>query len=95
MVCGPCQGRDSAGTGYTAWPQSVQSVQKHWKLNSCSYVDQTVSEIPAAVSDNETNDPSVQDVHHSSPNDNSCNLPNNTQVNIQSDSTTLNAIVLH
>ena len=60
-----------------AWPQSVQTVQKHWKLEKClMYVDQTASEIPAAVSDNETNDPPVQDVHHSSPNDNSCNLLN-------------------
>ena len=56
------------------------------------YVDQTTSEIPAAISDNETNDLLVQDVHHSSPDDNSCNLPNNTQVNIQSDSTTLHTL---
>ena len=56
------------------------------------YVDQTTSEIPAAILDNETNDLLVQDVHHSSPDDNSCNLPNNTQVNIQSDSTTLHTL---
>ena len=75
------------------WPQSVQSVQKHWKLEKClMYVDQTTSEIPAAISDNETDDLLVQDVHHSSPDDNSCNLPNNTQVNIQSDSTTLHTL---
>ena len=39
------------------WSQSVQSVQKHWKLEKClMYVDQT-----AAISDNETNDLPVQD----------------------------------
>ena len=76
-----------------AWPQSVQSIQKHWKLEKClMYVDQTASERPAAISDNETNDLPVQDVHHSSPDDNSCNLPNNTQVNIQSGSTTLHTM---
>ena len=53
------------------------------------YIDQTASERPAEISDNETNDLPVQDVHHSSPNNNSCNLPNNTQVNILSGSTTL------
>ena len=56
------------------------------------YVDQTASERPAAISDNETNDLPVQDVHHSSPDDNSCNLPNNTQVNIQSGGSTLHTM---
>ena len=33
------------------WPQSVQSVQKHWKLEKyLMYADQTISEIPAAIS---------------------------------------------
>ena len=76
----------------TAWPQSVQSVQKHWhwmlpglsqcnqfrnigswKSASCMYVDQTASGIPAVKSENETNDPLVQGVHHSSPDDNLLN----------------------
>ena len=35
-----------------AWPQSVQSTQKHWKLEKClMYVDQTPSERPAAISE--------------------------------------------
>ena len=37
---------------YIAWPQSVESVQKYWKLEKyLVYVGQTVSEIPAAISD--------------------------------------------
>ena len=54
------------------------------------YVDQTASGIPAVKSDNETNDPLVQDVHHSSHDDNLLNY--HTQVYVQSNSTTLHTM---
>ena len=62
VVFGPCQGGDSAGTGYCL--ASVSAISSETLVpHVCMLIKQLLRYHAAVKSDNEINDPLVQDVH--------------------------------